>query len=144
MAWLNTVLSSFFTSPCCFSLLRLGHDRSCSAARSMAVCSSSVSAAKPVSWRRQSKKFRFSRFFWRVDHLSHVICYFSTDPQPDSDGHRLLWGVKIKGSDLTLDLAVKSGFPELLVGPDGVVLNAGVRKLVDSRSQFLQDKTQTL
>lgn len=53
MAWLNTVLSSFFTSSCCFSLLRQGHSRSCSAARSMAVCSSSpppLPSAAPTSW----------------------------------------------------------------------------------------------
>lgn len=69
---------------------------------------------------------------------------FSSYLQPDSEAHLLLWGVKIKGSDLTLDLAVESGFPELLVGPDGMVLNASVSKLVDSRTQFLQDKTQIL
>lgn len=51
-----------------------------------------------------------------------------------------LWGVQIKGSDLTLDLAVESGFPELLVGPDGMILNAGVGKLVHPSSQFLKDK----
>lgn len=51
-----------------------------------------------------------------------------------------LWSVQIKGSDLTLDLAIESGFPELLVGPDGMILNAGVGKLVHPGSQFLKDK----
>lgn len=78
-----------------------------------------------------------------VDQLSRYL-FFSTYPQPESNAYFVLGGVKIKGSDLTLHLAVKSGFPELLVCPDRMVLNAGVRKLVDSRSQFLQDKTQGL
>lgn len=62
--------------------------------------------------------------------------------EPGSDTNFLLWGVQIKGSDLALHLAVESGFPELLVGPDGMVLNASVGKLVHTCSQFLEDETQ--
>lgn len=39
MAWLKTVLSSCCTSSCWVDLLRVGHRRSCSAAKSMAVFS---------------------------------------------------------------------------------------------------------
>lgn len=59
---------------------------------------------------------------------------------PGSKSHFLLWSVQIEGSDLTLDFTVECGFPKLLVGPDGMVLNAGVGKLVDPWSQFLNDK----
>lgn len=71
-------------------------------------------------------------------------CIFVSYPQPGGEGNLLLWSVQIKGSDLTLDLAVERGFPELLVGPDGMVLNARVGKLVYARGQFLQHKTVDL
>lgn len=58
------------------------------------------------------------------------------------DGSLFFWGVQVQGPDLTLDFTVESGFPELLVGPNGMVLYAGVGKLVHSSSQSLQDKTE--
>lgn len=71
--------------------------------------------------------------------MSWTLLYiFVSYPYPGSEGHFLLWSVQIQGSDLTLDFAVECGFPELLVGPDGMVLNAGVGKLVDPWSQFLK------
>ena len=55
-----------------------------------------------------------------------------------SVAHFLLCGCKIQSSDLALDLAVERGLPKLLIGPDGMVLNTGVGKLVHTRGQFLQ------
>lgn len=77
-------------------------------------------------------------FSHNIDSYLSIFCSYLWS---GSDAPFLPWGVKIKGSDLTLDLAVESGFPELLVGPDGMVLNAGVGKLVHPCNQFLQDKT---
>lgn len=54
-----------------------------------------------------------------------------------SDEMFVLRGSKVQRSDLALDLWVEGGFPKLLIGPDGMVLNAGVGELVHSRSQFL-------
>lgn len=78
MAWLNTVLSSFFTSSCCFSLLRPGHQRSCSAARSMAVCSSTLGE---TSWRRQSKRSLTGGLFWCVTQWCLVLLCWPAEGQ---------------------------------------------------------------
>lgn len=54
----------------------------------------------------------------------------------------LLWSVKIQVSDLVLHLGVEGGLPELLTGPDGVILHARVGILVHARGQFLQESNE--
>lgn len=54
-----------------------------------------------------------------------------------SDELLVLRGSEVKRSDLVLHLRVEGGLPELLIGPDGMVLYAGVGELIHPSCQFL-------
>lgn len=63
---------------------------------------------------------------------------------PEGGSTCFLRSVKIKSSDLALDFTIEGTFPELLVGPDRMVLYAGVGKLVHSSSQSLDRQKKTM
>lgn len=63
---------------------------------------------------------------------------------PEGGSSFFLRSVKIKRSDLALDFTIESTFPELLVGPDRMVLYAGVGKLVHSSSKSLHRRRRTM
>lgn len=48
--------------------------------------------------------------------------------------------LQVQSPDVTLDVAVEHGLPELHSGPNHVLLHAAVRKLSDAGPQFLSDK----
>ena len=53
-----------------------------------------------------------------------------TDLQSGSDAYFLLRTAEIQGTDLVLDLAVEGSLPELLVCPDGMILDTCVGVLL--------------
>lgn len=80
--------------------------------------------------------FNKSHFkYWGISQTKKLISRLYLDL--GSDELFFLRGGEVKRSDLVLHLRVEGGLPELLTGPDGMVLYAGVGELVHASCQFL-------